>query len=73
MYVAVTLFAPDDKNVADKVAVPTAGTPVVKLEAVPVTGAGAVPSIVPPEVKVTVPVGPAPLLLVFTVAVRVTA
>jgi hypothetical protein len=62
----VTLFAPVVVNVAAKVAVPVAGAPVVRLAAVPTTGA--VPRVVPAELKVIVPVGPTPELAVVTVA-----
>jgi hypothetical protein len=53
-------------NVAAKVAVPVAGAPVVRLAAVPTTGA--VPRGVPAELKVIVPAGPTPELAVVTVA-----
>ena len=56
---------------AAKVAVPIAGAPVVRLAAVPTTGA--VPRVVPAEVKVIVPVGPTPELAVLTVAPRAMA
>lgn len=62
----MTLFAPVVVNVAAKVAVPVARTPVVLLAAVPTTGA--VPRVALAEVKVTVPVGPTPELAVVTVA-----
>ena len=51
---------------AANVAVPVAGAPVVRLAAVPTTGA--VPRVVPPELKVMVPDGPTPELAVVTVA-----
>ena len=54
---------------AAKEAAPDAEAPVVRLAAVPTTGA--VPSVVPAELKVIVPVGPAPELAVLTVADRV--
>jgi hypothetical protein len=62
----VTLFAPVEVKVAAKVAVPVAGENDVRIAAVPTTGA--VPRVVPPEVKVMVPVGPTPELAVVTVA-----
>jgi len=62
----VTLFAPVVVNVAANVAVPVAGANGVRIAAVPTTGA--VPRVVPPEVKVMVPVGPTPELTVVTVA-----
>jgi hypothetical protein len=62
----VTLFAPVVVNVAANVAVPVAGANGVRTAAMPITGA--VPRVVPPEVKVTVPVGPTPELAVVTVA-----
>ena len=62
----MTLFAPLAVKVAANVAVPVAGANGVRIKAVPMTGA--VPRVVPPEVKVTVPVGPTPELAVETVA-----
>lgn len=56
-------------KVAAKEAVPDAEAPFVRLPAVPTTGA--VPSVVPAELKVIVPVGPAPELAVATVPDRV--
>ena len=53
---------------AAKVAMPDARAPVVRLAAVPTTGA--VPRVVPAELNVIVPVGPTPELAVFTVALR---
>ncbi|HZV59377.1 MAG TPA: hypothetical protein VFF42_03495, partial [Candidatus Eremiobacteraceae bacterium] len=66
---AVTVFVPAVVNVAAKVAMPVAGAPVVRLAAVPTTGA--VPSVVPAELNVIVPLGPTPELDVLTVALRV--
>ena len=62
----MTLFAPVVVNVAAKVAVPVAGVNGVRIAAVPTTGA--VPRVVPPELKEIVPVGPTPELAVVTVA-----
>jgi hypothetical protein len=62
----VTLFVPVVLKVAAKVAVPVAGENGVRIAAVPTTGA--VPRVVPPELKVIVPVGPPPELAVATVA-----
>jgi hypothetical protein len=62
----VTLFAPVVVNVTAKVAVPVVGANGVRMAAVPTTGA--VPRVVPPEVKVMVPDGPTPELVVVTVA-----
>jgi hypothetical protein len=53
-------------KVAARVAVPLAGENGVRTAAVPTTGA--VPRVVPPELKVMVPVGPTPELAVVTVA-----
>ena len=64
----MTLFAPVVVNVAAKVAVPVAGVNGVRIAAVPTTGA--VPRVVPPELKVMVPVGPTPELAVLTVALK---
>jgi hypothetical protein len=64
----VTLFVPVVVNVAAKVAAPDAATPVVRFAAVPTTGA--VPRVVPAELKVIVPVGPTPELPVLTVAAK---
>ena len=55
-------------NVALNVAVPEAGVKVVITPAVPTTGA--VPRVVPAELKVIVPVGPTPELPVLTVALK---
>ena len=62
-------MAPALVKVAANVAVPVAGANGVRIAAVPITGA--VPRVVPPEVKVMVPVGPAPELAVVTVAPKV--
>lgn len=62
----MTLLAPAVVKVAANVAVPIAGANGVRIAAVPITGA--VPRVVPPEVKVMVPVGPTPELAVVTVA-----
>jgi hypothetical protein len=62
----VTLFAPGVVKVAVNVAVPVAGANGVRTAAVPITGA--VPRVVPAEVKVMVPAGPTPELAVVTVA-----
>jgi hypothetical protein len=53
-------------KVAANVAVPVAGADVARIAAVPITGT--VPRVVPPEVKVMVPVGPTPELVVVTAA-----
>ena len=55
-------------KVAANVAVPVAGVPAEKSAGVPVTGA--VPRVVPAELKVIVPVGPTPELPVLTVALK---
>ena len=62
----MTLFAPAVVKVAANVAVPVAGANWVRIAAVPITGA--VPRVVPPEVKVMVPAGPTPELAVVTLA-----
>ena len=62
----MTLFAPAVVKVAANVAVPIAGVNGVRIAGVPTTGA--VPSVVPADVKVMVPVGPTPELAVVTVA-----
>ena len=62
----MTLFAPVVVNVAANVAVPVAGANGVRMAVVPTTGA--VPRVVPAEVKVMVPDGPTPELAVVTVA-----
>ena len=62
----MTLLAPALVKVAANVAVPVAGANGVRIAAVPITGA--VPRVVPPEVKVMVPVGPTLELAVVTVA-----
>ena len=68
LYVAVTLFVPVVEKVEDNCATPAAGVPALRSAAVPETGP--VPSVVEPDLKVTVPVGPAPLLVVEIVAVK---
>jgi hypothetical protein len=68
----VTVCAPAAENDTDAVAVPLALVPVpVRTAAVPVTVP--VPIVVAPDLNVTVPVGPTPLLDVAIVAVKVTA
>ena len=62
----MTLLAPALVKVAANVAVPVAGAKGVRIATVPTTGA--VPRVVPPEVKVMVPVGPTPELAVVTEA-----
>ena len=62
----MTLLAPALVKVAANVAVPVAGANGVRIAAVPITGA--VPRVVPPEVKVMVPEGPTPELAVVMVA-----
>ena len=62
----MTLFVPVVLKVAAKVAVPVAGENGVRIAAVPTTGA--VPRVVPPELKVIVPAGPPPELAEVTVA-----
>lgn len=64
------LFVPVVVNVALKVAVPVAVVPTVLFAGVPTTGA--VPSVEPPELKVIVPAGPTPELVVLTVALKAT-
>jgi hypothetical protein len=71
--VAVILFAPAVVNDVVRVAVPLAGVGDEVLRPEALEGMTvAVPSVVPPEVNVTVPVGPTPLLCVPIVAVKVT-
>ena len=65
----MTLLAPAVVKVAANVVVPIAGANGMRIAAVPMTGA--VPRVVPPEVKVMVPVGPTPELAVVTVAPKV--
>jgi hypothetical protein len=70
---AVTVILPAVLKVCEIVAVANAGTSgfALMLPAVGAT-ATAVPTCVPFTVKMTLPVGPTPLLVVLTVAVRVT-
>jgi len=64
-------LVPVVEKLVENCATPVAGAPVLRSEAVPKTGT--VTRVVVPDLKVTVPVGPAPLLAVEIVAVRITA
>ena len=67
------MYVPAVENVCANVAVPDAATGVFELSPEAAVGTTlAVPKLVPLAEKVTVPVGPAPLLLVAMEAVSVT-